>query len=410
MSNSASLRTPLLLSTVLGASFVLVGCGAAEAVRKEAPTVAEATGDKCDPKAESTNVYVLDLPPERRSDIELALGTDGLAVVSFTCKELKILKTCKAGGSYKFRGTSPKERVLSLESGDAIRAALPLGGAGIAASFEAEASTGTKFDLGLVLVGQSVGSASSFSAAELTGNCDGATHVITSGKMGAFAMGTSSKAEMKTAVEIFGASAGAGSSSSKLAKTRDGSIDACNSAEPSSDQPPKACDALLAIELTKLTKGVGAVEVDAFFSLTYGEHGCPDGDLEKCEQACNAGKGKGCRQVGIALIEGTGTDKNIPKGMQLLKKSCDLGDVKGCAALGSALSMEQRSDEAIPLLEKACAVGNDQDGCFGLGLVYEIDKNQKDKAIKAYDKACSAGSKTACKRSNELNGLPPAEE
>lgn len=409
MLNSKKIVAGGMACGTLVSLIALSGCGAAEAIRKEAPTANAAMGDSCDAEAESTNVYVLDLPPDRRSDIELALGNEGLAVVSFNCKQLKILKTCKASGSYAFRGTSPKERVLTLESGDAIRAALPLGGAGIAASFEAEASTGTKFDLGLILVGQSVGSSSSFSVAELTGNCEGATHVITAGKLGAFAMGTSSKAEVKTAVELFGAGVGANSSSSKLAKSRDGSIEACNEAETSSSGPPKRCDAILAVEVTKLTKGIGAVAVDPFFALTYGDDGCA-GEIADCEEACNAGKGRGCRQVGISLINGTGgVDTNIPRGVQLLKKGCDLGDVKGCAALGSALSFESRPDEAIPLLDKACTIGNDIDGCFGLGLVWELDKNNKANAIKAFDKACQGGLELACSRSNALNGIDPTE-
>jgi TPR repeat protein len=387
------------LITLLATSS-LTGCGAAELVRKDAPTVADATEEKCDASAESTNSFVLDLPPERRSDIELAIGSKNLTVVSFNCKQLKILKTCKASGTYSFRGTSPKERVLSLESADQIRAALPLGGVGIAASFESEAKTGTKFDLGMVLVGQQVGSASSFTAAELTGNCKGATHVITGAKMGAFAMGTSSKADLRTAAEIFGAGASAGSSSSKLTKARDGSVEACQKAEAGADAPPTSCDSVLAIELTKLEKGMGTVEVDFTFSLFYGDDGCiPKGkDAKTCEQECNDGDGKGCRMLAISLIEGQEMDKNIPRGLQLLKKGCDLGDVRACSALSNMLWYEKRFDEARPLAERACDIGNDPDGCFNLGLILEMSEKEEDKkkALKAYEKACSAGVKTAC--------------
>lgn len=393
-----ALKHPSLLpSLVLLAALGATSCGAAEAIRKEAPTAAEANGEKCDAKADTTNVYVVDLPPDKRSDVELALGTDGLAVVSFDCTGMKILKTCKAAGSYEYRGTSPKERVLTLESGDAIRAALPLGGAGIAASFEAEASTGTKFDLGLVLVGQSIGSASSFSVAELNGNCAGATHVITAGKMGAFAMGTSSKAEMKTAVEVFGAGVGASSGSSKLAKNRDGSIDACSAAQNGAEEPPKNCDALLAVELTRVSKGFGAVNIDPMFEIGYFDDGCKS-DLATCETDCNAGKAKACRQNGISLIiGGQGIDKNIPRGLELLKKGCDLGDVKGCAALATALFFEERYEEASPLAEKGCNVSNDGDACYTYALVLDRFKKDPTKAKKYYEKACYDGVKPACK-------------
>ena len=399
-----SLLSSLPLAVV---GMLLAGCGAAELIRKDAPSVAEATGEKCDPNADSTNAFVLDLPPERRSDVELAIGSKNLTVVSFTCKELKILKTCKAAGTYSYRGTSPKERVLSLESADQIRAALPLGGVGIAATFESEASAGTKFDLGLVIVGQQVGSASSFSAAELTGNCKGATHVITGAKMGAFAMGTSSKAELKTAAEIFGAGISAGSHSSKLTKTRDGSLEACSAAEAGADEPPKSCEAVLAVELTKLSAGLGTVEVDETFGLLYSEDGCKDG--KACEQDCNEGEGKGCRMLGISLILGQEMDKNIPRGLQLLSKSCDLGDVRGCSALSGMMLFEGRYDEGIPLAEKACNISNDADACLNLGLM--IESKDPKKAIKPYQRACAAGINLACKKAEKLiNPDPPAAE
>ncbi len=373
------------------------GCGAAEKVRPDAPSAAEATGEKCDAAAESTNTYVLDLTPERRSDIEVALGGKNLSVVSFNCKVMKILKTCKAAGTYSFRGTGAKERVLSLESADQIRAALPLGGAGIAATFSAEASAGTKFDLGLMIVGQQVGSASSFTAAELTGNCKGATHVVTGAKLGAFAMGTSSKAEMRSAVEIFGAGVSAGSSTSKLTKTRDGSLEACNSAESGAEAPPKNCEAVLALELTKLEAGLGApAEVDVFFGITYADNGCL-GDSKACEQSCNDGEGKGCRMLGISLIEGQGMDKNIPRGIQLLNKSCDLGDTRGCAALAGMMNQGGRPKDAVPFAQKACDIGQDVDGCFELGLAHSLtDPPDEAASLAAYTKACAAGLGFAC--------------
>ncbi len=375
----------------------LPGCGAAEAVRPEAPSAGEAMGTKCDPKAESTNVFVVDLPPETRSDLEIALSAGSLAIAKFDCKELKILRTCKASGEYQFRGTSAKERVLSLESADEIRAALPLGGAGIAAAFEAEASAGTKFDLGMVLAGQMVGSASSFSAAELSGNCAGATHVITAAKMGAFAMGTSSKAEMRTAAEVFGAGASAGSKASKLTKSRDGSIQACEAAESGSAKAPKNCDALIALEVTKLSDDYGDVDSDlGELLVTLGDLKCSD--AAACEAGCNAGKGRSCAELGVSLIGGDGMDKNVPRGRALLKKSCDLGDVKGCSAFADILLMsgdEKRFDDAIVAADKACNIGRDGGGCHSLSILWGR-KGDKEKEEKYRDKACFAGYEPAC--------------
>lgn len=355
-------------------------------------------GTKCDPQAELTNVFVVDLPPETRSDLELALSSGSLAVAQFDCKSLKILRTCKASGQYEFRGQSAKERVLTLESADEIKMALPLGGAGIAATFSAEASAGTKFDLALILAGQMEGSASSFSTSELTGNCGGATHVVTRGKMGAFAMGTSAKAELLSAAEVFGAGASAGSKASKLTKARDGSLAACEKAERGAENPPKGCDALLALEVTKLAADLGTVDSDGLGELLalleFSDLICED--LPACEKECNAGKGRGCTSWGLALVEGKGVDKNMPKGRQLLKKGCDLGDLKACNAVSSVLGFaEGRVDEAITYAEKACTVGDDGSACFTLSILYG-KKGDKKNEEKFKSKSCGQGYKAGC--------------
>ena len=386
---------------VVGSSPWLVACGAEDAVRPDAPTAGEAMGTKCDPTADSTNVFVVDLPPETRSDLELAVSSGSLAVAKFDCKEIKILKTCKAAGEYQFRGTSAKERVLSLESADEIRAALPLGGAGIAATFEAEASAGTKFDLGMVLAGQMVGSSSSFMSAELTGNCAGATHVISTAKMGAFAMGTSAKAEMRTAAEVFGAGASAGSASSKLTKARDGSIKACEAAEAGGEKPPKGCDALIALEVTRLTADLADTDADGLglgdLLATLNDLKCDD--AAACEAGCNAGKGRSCAELGVSLISGLGMEKNVPRGRALLKKSCELSDVKGCSAFAEILASagDKFTDEAIAAAEKACNVGNDGYACNTLGNLWER-KGDAAKAEKYKSKACVNGVEFACKK------------
>jgi TPR repeat protein len=77
---------------------------------------------------------------------------------------------------------------------------------------------------------------------------------------------------------------------------------------------------------------------------------------------------------------------------------------------------EKRFDEARPLAERACDIGNDPDGCFNLGLILEMSEKEEDKkkAMKVYEKACTAGVKTACDivygptESKEPDG-PPAD-
>jgi TPR repeat protein len=380
---------------VLGTLAVMAACGISKSVRPDAPTASEAMGNRCDASAANSDVFVVDLPLEQRSDLELALGGEQLAVVAFDCGALELLKTCHASGSYSYRGTSPKQHVLSLDSADRIRAALPLGGAGIAATFEAEAGTGTKLDLGLLVAGQLVGSAASFGAAELTGECERATHVITGGQLGAFAMGTSARAELKTAAELFGAGIGASSTSSRLSSNRDGSLAACESATAHSAAPPEQCDALLALELSKVSAST-SVEVDPAFWTVYGDLGCKDSHA--CEAACNDGKGRACGELGISLVWGgdeAGVEKNVPRGVDLLQKGCRLGDMRTCSALATILYYDDRADEALPLAQKSCNTAQDVDGCMTVGAILE-KRGDAAGAKKAFSIACSAGFEYAC--------------
>lgn len=117
-------------------------------------------------------------------------------------------------------------------------------------------------------------------------------------------------------------------------------------------------------------------------------------DVAACEESCNAGKGKGCKELALSLImgktggdEATNVDKNIPRGLELLSKSCKLGDVRGCAALSSMLLYAKRYDEAMKLAEKACNVGRDEDACTNIADILAAKGDQKG-AAKAYEKAC----------------------
>jgi hypothetical protein len=398
------------LPLAMALAYAFSGCGAAQTVKPNPTTAAEATGAKCDATAASSDVFVLDLPPEKRSDLDLVLGGD-LAVVSFTCNEIRVLKTCHASGRYSYRGTSPKERVLSLETAGQIRAALPLGGVGIASKFEGEASTGKSFNLGMVIVGQRMGSASSFSAAELTGDCDGATHVITGAKIGAFAMATSTKAELKTAVQIFGAGAGAANKAADFSKNRDGSIDACNAATSGDAKPPKQCEALLSLDLTKLTEGKAALELDgvtASLVQLNADEACPK--IPACEASCNAGKGDGCWGLSLSLLGGTnGADKNIPRGSESLHKGCKLGHMKSCSLLGTFLFGTHREDEAFAPSDKACNVANDVSACNTIALLAR-KKGDKKGVVKALTKGCAGGDSSACKNQKDAEACEKADK
>ena len=62
---------------------------------------------------------------------------------------------------------------------------------------------------------------------ELSGACEGATHFVRSANVGAFAVASGTRGQLKTAGELFGLGASAASKSEKRSVRRDGDIQAC---------------------------------------------------------------------------------------------------------------------------------------------------------------------------------------
>src|SRR5688572_20173560 len=105
------------LGTIMGAA-LLSSCVrkplVADKVRPDDPTAADAR--------KSQSVYVIeaqgqplivDWQPEIRGDLEVAMR-EGVAVVRFDEKGLKLLTDCKIDGKYGFIGVNTKEQVVSL--------------------------------------------------------------------------------------------------------------------------------------------------------------------------------------------------------------------------------------------------------------------------------------------------------
>jgi hypothetical protein len=347
----------------------------------------------CDSNAETSSVYVVGLPSQQRTELELALDAKDLTVVSFSCNKLTLLKRCKASGNYNFRGARPKQSVLYLETAEQIRAALPLGADELVNGFQSKAASKSKLDLGLAIVGEQLSPSSSFTQKELQGECAGATHVVVGATRGAFAIATSEVNTPRTVEQIFQAGI------SNAAPQAGGTLKSCNSAADGSIRPPQECQAVLGLELAKIGAGLGELEVDVTFGLLYEDDACEV--PRDCQRRCDENEGKACRMLGISEILGKDMDVSIPQGLRHLMRSCDLGDPRGCSALSGMLLFANRYAEGIPFAEKACAISNDADGCFNLGLMTETSDPAM--AKKAYKRACEGEIKIACKKVQEMD-------
>lgn len=103
----------------LAAVFV-ASCGgrnAGDAVRPAAPTAREALGEDvaCRAVGASAEPLIVDWKSNERTDLEVAMK-EGVAVVAYDCKTLRLVKGCSVHGEYAFAGVSrragPRTRTI----------------------------------------------------------------------------------------------------------------------------------------------------------------------------------------------------------------------------------------------------------------------------------------------------------
>ncbi|MEB2314144.1 MAG: hypothetical protein OZ928_20045 [Polyangiaceae bacterium] len=391
---SAFLKFALLCSSVLS---LALGCAAA---RTGALPTATATSGRalCAPsETRASELLVVDLQPEARGDLEIAMRR-GVAVVSWDCQRLVILPGCELDAPYAFAGTSPKEQVVEMASGDAVRATLPLTGARLAGELSGEFSRGGSLALALIMIGKQSASLTHATIDDLRGSCQGATHVIASATLGAFAMTTGARASARSAAEIFGAGAQLVSAESRRIETKDGSLAACRGSESDATVPPKQCDAVLRVELLPIEEPLPAVailsEADA-----QGFRGKVCREPETCRSDCDAGGALSCRNWGIVLALGDGVPRDLGLSNRAFLRACELDDMSSCTMIGIALiTRGPRSDmgRGLAYLERACERGV-ATACKAVAISAENEGNAA-RAARYHKRACTLGDDSSCRR------------
>src|SRR5689334_15751174 len=82
------------------------GCvagGVGEAVRPKDPSASDALGEggECTGIAAEAQPFLVDWKDEQRGELEIAMQK-GVAVLSYSCKGIKLLRDCKLPGEYGF--------------------------------------------------------------------------------------------------------------------------------------------------------------------------------------------------------------------------------------------------------------------------------------------------------------------
>jgi hypothetical protein len=416
-------RMVATLVTVGGASLAAAACTGAggEAVRPKDGSGNEALGqapvlEACAPgPAES---FVVDLEASQRSDLELAMK-DGLAVVSYDCRSLKIFKDCRVKGTYSYAGVTPKEDVVKLSSKDEVAANLPIHGTKISAGLE----RGKTIDIALITVGKQRSTRREVIKADLEGDCAGATHVVRGAYIGAYALSIGSVGEVRAAAQVFNVSAEAASRSEKQIGKSDGNPTVCKGASRNAAAAPDQCGAALRVELVPVTEvrkdEAAAREADlqekegkvklacpAGFGAVGGKcvKGAKDDPLgcftngADCNAACDHGDGKACddlahywygRRIGADGKETTDSSAKDPvKSEAYFNKACDGGYGHAC----SFLAMTTKDKTASHAFEDKACGGGYAYSCWVLAQ-HEADPG---KALEYARRGCDLGYGSSC--------------
>ncbi|MCA9655790.1 MAG: hypothetical protein KC501_38145, partial [Myxococcales bacterium] len=214
---------PVVLAAATG------GCARVPAARSQLPEAATpdlgtATADqaRCSVRRSADRPLVVEWPAADRAALE-ARAQQGLVAVRYEGCTMEVLTHCEVDGRYEFLALSPKQERVAIRSTDELYARLPVGAAGL----EGKLEHGGELVVDMSIVGRQQADRHVVSYDELTGRCDGVTHVLTGLTVGAFTLHALASSEAGAQVEVAGAGAGAVHERSRELLTRDGDPRAC---------------------------------------------------------------------------------------------------------------------------------------------------------------------------------------
>lgn len=237
----------LLVATV---SLSLAGPGCATSTMPTAspaaPDYAAATSqEKCGVRRSGDRPLVVEWPAADRAALE-ARAQQGLVAVRYEGCEMEVLTGCDVDGSYDFVSLSRKQERVSIHNADELYARLPVG----AAALEGKLERSGQLVVDMTIIGRKQADRHVVSRTELSGRCDGATHVLTGLTVGAFSMYTGEALEAGASAKVGNVGAGAGTSRSREMLASDGDLEHCDVAHA---EEPNGCAALLRVEAVPLT-------------------------------------------------------------------------------------------------------------------------------------------------------------
>jgi TPR repeat protein len=323
---------------------------------------------------------------------------EGIAIVSADdCRGIRLLRGCHARGRYGYSGMTVHARTITLRTDDELRVNAPL-----AESTTTDAAPNA-IRVQTTVVGQRSTTRDLLSPEELTGECTGATHFITSAEVGVDVT-TTNDARPTAPVAA-----------------------ACAAAKADDTTPRPGCASPVEIRISRIaplgdlitydkapqdaTAQIGTCPQDMVVSELRcvrapvdAPYLCAFGDAPDCQRQCERGDVNSCDVLAFMRRHGKGVPQDAAAAAKLYASSCDHDDHIACANLGELEylgdGVPQDRAKAVRHFDHACRLG-DISSCGNLGIAY-VNGNgvaadeTRGRAILA--KACDAGAASACEQ------------
>ena len=398
------------LAAPLLALLLLTGCAGLRrgtTPRVALPEYASPSQASCKVVGNPYQPLVVEWPAPQRAELEARMS-QGVAVVRFDpcAHEIQLLSQCAAPGKYRHMSVTPTTEQEQIANEDELYAKMPLG----AATLEGALREAGSLAVSMTIIGRFDAQNPHLSATQLAGACQGATHVIAGGSLGAFELRKGARQQDEAGGDLFGAGAGTRTSTSHHILNQSGNVEACARTTPG--HFPEECSAIINLNLAPLDGTGVATAVCEAGSVWDGqqcirtrvvdqvqcptgaswdgaacvavEHRteilCPDGsewtdeacrpilaqceygDVTTCVLQCSSGHAGSCATLGTMYAEGNGVAADQNRAVEMLTKACDAGSAEGCRHLAkhyqSGRGVAEDQARAVSLYLRSCNGGN----------------------------------------------------
>lgn len=273
----------------------------------------------CPSGGEQSSVLLVDRGSDVRGKLE-ALHTKHAVAVRYDGCRIDVLTACQVGARYRYQGLTPKRDRVRLRNQVELYANVPLSAAALSGKLERAG----ELTLDMVSVGRFEADRGAVSPSDLSGDCAGATHVVTAITTGAMRFAAGALSEVKGGLGIAGGSA----STSGETISQDGDEQACSKAGAGASGPPFGCGAMLRLDLVPLGVSSQPHPICAGGSRWNGVQcasepaaSCPAGEVQvqgicvgpgSCAQGFRFDAQKGCVNAPPAAAPLPGTMARIP--------------------------------------------------------------------------------------------------